>query len=239
MAAAAVVEKKEEAAVKDVVAPEKPITHPLFTPWVLWWDCSSAGSSDNWERNLKQLTVIYTVEEWWCLYNQLPKTNDLPLNGNLSIFRKGVRPVPHDPINKEGGEYQVKKFEDSQFDNIWVRSVLFCIGEVSQKDNKLVVGTVASVKRGTNLNPNGKTVTMWITISEKKDIAVVKRLGKFYKEQIGLGERSTRLPFKPHDKSEAVEKKKTDDGAAAPAAAADAANPPAADAETQPADPKP
>jgi len=183
------------------------------------------------------------VEEWWCLYNQLPKANDLPMNGNLSLFRKHVRPIPHEPINKEGGEYQVKKFEDSQFDNIWVRSVLFCIGEVSPKDNKLVVGTVASVKKGTNLNPNGKSVSMWITISEKKDLAVVKRLGKFYKEQIGLGERSTRLPFKPHDKSEVVEKKKTDEPAPAASATdpadAPAADAPAADAESQPANPQP
>jgi len=230
MADAAVVEKKEETPADAAVAkPEKPLSHPLNTEWTLWWDFSYNNSSDNWEKNLKQLATITTVEEWWGVYNQIPKASELPPNGNLSLFRKGVRPVPHDSINMGGGEYIVRNFEDCSFDDVWMRSVLFCIGEVSPKDYNLVVGTHVAVKK------TQKTITMWITTTEKKDLTTVKRLGKLYKEQIGLGARKMRLPFRPHDKSEIVEKKKDADGAAAAApATTDAPSEAAAAAEPQP-----
>jgi len=197
-----------------VVSPEKQEPHHLHTKWTLWVDYYSSNSSDNWETRLKEVFTVDTVESWWWLYKNIPQASDLPAGANLSLFRKGVKPLPHDERNKDGGEYLVRNFEDDSFNTIWLYSVLFCIGEVSLKDNELVVGTVASVRKPNPRNPQKFSVSMWITTNEKKDEKAVKRLGKFYKEQIGLGARKMRLPFKPHDKSEVPEKKKTDAAAA-------------------------
>jgi len=218
-------EKKEDVIDPAAVSPEKPLTHKLNTQWTLFWDCSYGGNTTDWEKNLKQLATISTVEEWWGMYRQIPKISLLPPNGNLSVFRQGLRPVPYDRINVEGGEYIVRNFEEGTCDDIWLRSVLFCIGEVSPKDYKLVVGTVLSVKK------SGRVITMWITTTEQKDEKAVKRLGKFYKEQIGLGARKMRLPFKVHDKSE---KKKDDEASTTTTTTTDESSEAVADAEPQP-----
>ena len=228
MAAESAVKDKEAAAVA-AAAPEAPITHPLSTKWSLWVDFGASKSGGDWRDNLKLVHTVATVEEWWALYNHIRKPSELAFGGNISLFRVGVRPVPDEGLNKEGGMYIVRRFDESSFDTIWLYSVLFCIGEVSPKDNELVLGTVASVKKSAKGSED--SVSMWIKTTEKKDEKSVKRLGKFYKEQIGLGSRKMRLPFKPHDKNEVSDSKKKHDpsapasGTEAPAEASSASQP--------------
>jgi len=207
MAAENAVKDKEKS--ETVAAPEAPITHPLSTKWSLWVDFYASKSGGDWRDNLKLVHTVATVEEWWALYNHIRKPSELAFGGNISLFRVGVRPVPDEGVNKEGGMYVVRRFDESSFDTIWLYSVLFCIGEVSPKDNELVLGTVASVKKSSKGSED--SVSMWIKTTEKKDLTAVKRLGKLYKEKIGLGARKMRLPFKPHDKSEIADSKKKHD----------------------------
>jgi len=204
MAAAEDTVKEEEKTteVAAAAAPERPIPHMLNTAWTMYVDCSSGNVGDDWSSRLRKIATFNTVEGWWWLYKSTPKPSMLSAGSNVSVFRGDVKPLLEEDVNKNGGEYHVRGFADDSFDAIWLYSVLFCIGETSLKDNKLVVGTVASVRRVTPKSPQKFTVSMWINTTEKKDEKAVKRLGKFYKEQIGLGARKMRLPFKPHDKSE-------------------------------------
>lgn len=222
-------ERQAAEAAAVVAAPEAPLTHPLNTEWTLWFDLSQVDKKGEW--NLHELTTVATVEEWWNLYKHLPRVSELAVGGNLSLFRKGMRPAP----NANGGMYQAAGFDPKSFCDVWLYSVLFCIGEVSL-DSGLICGTVASVARKRNVV--SESVSMWITTNEMKDLVTVKRLGKIYKESIGLGQRRTRLPFRPHNKAFAVAKGSAAaaaapaDAAAAPAAAP--ADAPAASAEAKP-----
>lgn len=209
-------------------APEAPLTHPLNTEWTLWFDMSILDKSGDWTNNLHELTTVATAEEWWNLYKHLPRVSELAVGGNLSLFRRGVRPAPKHSANVEGGAYQVHGFDPKSFNDVWLYSVLFCIGEVSP-DSALICGTVASImKKKTGVT---ESVTMWISTNEMKDATTVKRLGKLYKESIGLGARKTRLPFRPHNKAFTVARSTA---AATPAAAAADAPAAAADAEPKP-----
>lgn len=207
-------------------APEAPLTHPLNTEWTLWFDLSQLDKSGDWTNNLHELTTVATAEEWWNLYKHLPRVSELAVGGNLSLFRKGVRPAPRHSANADGGAYQVLGFDPKSFNDVWLYSVLFCIGEVSP-DSELICGTVASIAKKKGVT---ESVTMWISTNELRDLDTVKRLGKLYKESIGLGSRKTRLPFRPHNKALA----RPSASASASAAASAAAPTPAADAEPKP-----
>ena len=225
----------ESLAAAAAAAPEAPLTHPLNTEWTLWFDLSQLDKSGDWTNNLHELTTVATAEEWWNLYKHLPRVSELAVGGNLSLFRKGVRPAPRHSANADGGAYQVLGFDPKSFNDIWLYSVLFCIGEVSP-DSELICGTVASIAKKKGVT---ESVTMWISTNELRDFSTVKRLGKLYKESIGLGSRSTRLPFRPHNKalarpSASASASASASTAAAPAAAASAAAAPAADAEPKP-----
>lgn len=238
--------KTPEAQAAAVAAPEAPLTHPLNTEWTLWFDLSQPDKAGSWENNLHELTTVATVEAWWCLYKCLPRVSELAVGGNLSLFRRGVRPAPRSPANVNGGVYQAQGFDARSFNDVWLYSALFCLGEVSD-DAHLICGTVASVAKRRALGAGARaagtveSVTLWISTNEMKDQKTVRRLGKHYKESIGLGERKTRLPFKPHNKEFAVARA-TAASAAAASATSSAAAPPAGAAATAAAadaEPKP
>ena len=171
--------------------------HPLNTVWTLWFDYSEKKTV-KWEDNLKPLSDVDTVEAWWAAYDRLPKLDTMRKGSNLSLFRKGVRPVFMDEVHAKGGQYKVQKFTRDSFDAVWLRSTLFCIGEVSVEDSQHVFGTIASYNEHGDLKLC--EVSLWIDTNEKDEEELVKRLGRFYKKQIGLGELKTRLPFRPHNK---------------------------------------
>ena len=175
---------------------EQTVQHPLNSKWTVWFDFSAQRSA-SWEANLRALMEVGTVEDWWALYDRLPKMTELEAGSNVSVFRQGIRPVPGDAANKDGGMYKVQGFSTDSFDSVWLRSVLFCIGEVGGAHWQAVNGVVGSIRV-----VGGKavqSVSLWINTNELKDEKGVKQLGKLFKEQIGLGARKTRLPFKPHN----------------------------------------
>lgn len=110
--------------------------------------------------------------------------------------------------------------------------LLFVIGE-NDKESSHVVGVVISLAcltRVKSSEPAQATdrIELWIDTNEADSPDVIKRLGKSFKNAIGLGSRTTKFTFTPHDPTKKVEKpKKT----AAAAAAAAPAEPPAPAAE--------
>jgi len=52
---------------------------------------------------LKRISSIDTIEDFWNLFNHLPKIDDLVPNTDFYIFKADVRPEWEAPANKEGG----------------------------------------------------------------------------------------------------------------------------------------
>ena len=70
--------------------PERPVSfaskHPLQYRWVLWFDNPKLKKPDeSWEENLKKIHSFDTVEDFWCLFNNIVAPTKLTMNSNFHI----------------------------------------------------------------------------------------------------------------------------------------------------------
>ncbi|POM79562.1 Eukaryotic initiation factor 4E, partial [Phytophthora palmivora] len=80
--------------------------HPLQNRWVLWYDNpKKRHSTESWEENLKNVYTFSTVEDFWCLYNNILAPTKLSIGSNYHLFKEGIRPMWEDPINAKGGKW--------------------------------------------------------------------------------------------------------------------------------------
>ncbi|KAG0250157.1 eukaryotic translation initiation factor 4E [Mortierella polycephala] len=124
--------------------------HPLHNSWTLWFDNPGKKSNaNNWEQSLKDLISIDTVEDFWGVYNNILKTCDMPVSSNYHLFKQGIKPMWEDSANKNGGKWSIQlprnKFMN-EIDNIWLFTMLACIGEAFEHENE-VCGVVVSVRK--------------------------------------------------------------------------------------------
>ncbi|KAI9995055.1 hypothetical protein PInf_012047 [Phytophthora infestans] len=68
--------------------------HPLQNRWVLWYDNpKKRHSTESWEENLKNVYTFNTVEDFWCLYNNILAPTKLSIGSNYHLFKEGIRPM--------------------------------------------------------------------------------------------------------------------------------------------------
>jgi len=89
------------------------IKHPLQFAWSWWYDNPGKSWKTNqnskWEDNLKKIYTFDTVEDFWCLWNNIKGANELPLNSNYHVFKDGIEPKWEDAVNKNGGKWIIQK----------------------------------------------------------------------------------------------------------------------------------
>ncbi|OQS07797.1 eukaryotic initiation factor 4E, partial [Thraustotheca clavata] len=99
----------QETSVVDAVVDEPaPIVakHPLQHRWVLWYDNPKKKlPTETWEENLKKIYTFDTVEDFWCLFNNVLPPTKLSTGSNYHLFKEGIRPMWEDPINAKGGKW--------------------------------------------------------------------------------------------------------------------------------------
>eukprot|EP00727_Mastigamoeba_balamuthi_P007100 m51a1_g301 putative eukaryotic translation initiation factor 4e (215) ;mRNA; f:374233-375313 len=76
--------------------------------WTLWYFAQPApGSNADWDKCLNELYTFKFVNEFWSMWNNVPKPSTLSPGSDYYIFKAGVRPVWEDPQNKGGGRWQL------------------------------------------------------------------------------------------------------------------------------------
>lgn len=70
-----------------------------------------------------------SVEEFWGIYNNIPKASELPQKSDYHLFKFGVRPEWEDPQNSKGGKwaYQCKDKRSVNIDDLWLNSVCILV----------------------------------------------------------------------------------------------------------------
>eukprot|EP01024_Parvocaulis_polyphysoides_P050648 TRINITY_DN4936_c0_g1_i1.p2 TRINITY_DN4936_c0_g1~~TRINITY_DN4936_c0_g1_i1.p2 ORF type:complete len:216 (-),score=51.88 TRINITY_DN4936_c0_g1_i1:229-876(-) len=188
-------EKKEVVGVDEEEEPDFSKKHPLEHRWTLWFDNKQRGKGgrDSWGATLNTVYSFGTVEEFWCLYNNIQTPGKLAANADLHLFKEGIKPAWEDPANENGGSWTliVPKSPEAknQLDNWWLDLLLCVIGEQFEGSED-ICGVSANVRQRQD------RITMW-TKTAANEAAQVS-LGKQIRHSLSLPE-SVTLGYIFHD----------------------------------------
>jgi len=167
--------------------------HPLAHSWTMWYDSPNTTNNMDWKLSVKKIVSFSSVEDFWCLFNNLVKPSGLPIKGNYHLFKEGIMPAWEDPINKNGGKWVIE-FERKQadiLDQVWLYTALALIGEQFEDMND-ISGAVISCRRQRN------RLALW-TKSAMED-QTQKRIGNEFKKIMEVPSR-VKIGYQPHDDS--------------------------------------
>ncbi|OWZ07907.1 Eukaryotic initiation factor 4E [Phytophthora megakarya] len=166
--------------------------HPLQNRWVLWYDNpKKRHSTESWEENLKNVYTFSTVEDFWCLYNNILAPTKLSIGSNYHLFKDGIRPMWEDPINAKGGKwiFTNPRSRKARLDECWLYVMLSLIGETLQDEDD-VCGAVVSVRKAQD------RIAIWSATANAEDRQ--KAIGRGFRQAlVDLGKNET-LKYQSH-----------------------------------------
>lgn len=136
----------------DTVTPDPSdfsIRHPLQHTWTMWYDPPKKGhlSAHNWQDSVKKIMDFDTVEDFWCMFNNLAAPDKVAHGCNYHLFKKDVHPSWEDPHNVQGGKWVLVQRDTEILNQLWENSVLAVIGEMFDYPDE-VMGVVVSIRKG-------------------------------------------------------------------------------------------
>ncbi|KAF1778631.1 Translation Initiation factor eIF- 4e-like [Phytophthora cactorum] len=187
---------------KNVKDPQQPVeeekkavqeaAHPLQNRWVLWYDNpKKRNSNESWEENLKNVYTFNTVEDFWCLYNNILAPTKLSIGSNYHLFKEGIRPMWEDPINAKGGKwiFTNPRSRKARLDECWLYVMLSLIGETLQDEDD-ICGAVVSVRKAQD------RIAIWSATANAEDRQ--KAIGRGFRQAlVDLGKNET-LKYQSH-----------------------------------------
>jgi len=165
--------------------------HPLQHTWALWYDTPRRRlTKASWSDNLNKIYSFSTVEDFWCLWNNIKGAHELSPGSNYHLFKDGIEPKWEDPANARGGKWivQVKVTQRSTLLNqLWLWLVLACIG-YSFEDDDEICGVVVCVRKAAD--------KICLCTRNAHDVEACQRIGKQFKEILGT---QYRLVYQLHN----------------------------------------
>lgn len=112
------------------------VKHPLQFSWTMWYNEPQPRNSKEWTNNVKKILTFDTVEDFWCLFNNLYAPSRLVPGSNYHLFKEGIKPEWEDPANKKGGKWicafsrpHGNAMANKAFDDAWLWTILgmYCV----------------------------------------------------------------------------------------------------------------
>jgi len=157
------------------------VKHPLQNGWTIWYDNPGKRTNQaSWGDHLRKITTFDTVEDFWRVFNNLKPASSLPQGSNYHIFKEHIEPKWEDSANSKGGKWTVSvppKSRGSSLDQMWLWTILACIGETIRAPDD-VCGLVVSVRKA------GDRVQIWTRDATNEQAC--RDIGRSLKETLEL-----------------------------------------------------
>lgn len=164
--------------------------HKLERKWAFWFDNQSKHKQGAaWGASLRKAYTFGTVEEFWCLYDQIFKPSRLQGNADLHLFKAGIEPKWEDPQCANGGKWTVISNRKPDLDNMWLETLMALIGEQFDEGDE-ICGVVASVRAKQD------KLSLWTKNAANE--AVQMSIGRKWKEVIDVTDKTN---YSFHDDS--------------------------------------
>ncbi|CAH0005020.1 unnamed protein product [Clonostachys byssicola] len=166
-------------------------SHPLKDAWSFWYrpPISKAHGFIEYEQTLHGIATITTGEEFWDIYTHLKRPSMLPVVSDYHLFKRDIRPIWEDEINRKGGKWVVR-MKKGVADRYWEDLLLALIGDQFGESGEEVCGAVLSVRNGEDI----------LSIWTKTDGGRVLKIRETMKKILNFPN-NTRIDFKSHDSS--------------------------------------
>lgn len=174
------------------------IKFPLENSWSFWFYKNE--KSKRWEDNVKFITSVDFVEDFWGVYNHLQLVSKINVGCDYMFFKKGIPPMWEDPQNKDGGRWVLnidKRLRSQNLDIYWLNTLLALIGDQFEDEGSNVNGAYI------NIRGKGDKLSLWT--KSAKDADTQLKIGRRLKELLALKENM--LSFEEHDSDAAPNKK--------------------------------
>ncbi|KAG2436788.1 hypothetical protein HXX76_006312 [Chlamydomonas incerta] len=168
----------------DSVEPDFSKKHPLENRWTLWFDNPNQKQTQKqYGQSLRSVYTFDTVEDFWCLYNNIRTPSQVNVGATYYLFKEGIEPKWEDGKNLKGGSWTapVPNKGDSKktLDAWWLNTVLACIGEQFTDGDE--VNGIAVVIRA-----RGDRIELWSRTSSNE--AAQTMIGKQLKQYLDIPE---------------------------------------------------
>lgn len=164
--------------------------HKLERKWAFWFDNQSKPKQGAaWGTSLRKAYTFDTVEEFWCLYDQIFKPSKLVANADFHLFKAGIEPKWEDPECANGGKWTVVTNRKADLDEMWLETLMALIGEVFDEAEE-ICGVVASVRKSQD------RISLWTKNAANE--AVQMSIGRKWKEILGAADK---INYSFHDDS--------------------------------------
>ncbi|EQL03123.1 eukaryotic translation initiation factor 4E-4 [Ophiocordyceps sinensis CO18] len=165
--------------------------HPLKDVWSFWYrpPISKAHGYIEYENTLHGIATVKTAEDFWRIYSHLKRPSFLPVVSDYHLFKKDIRPIWEDEVNRKGGKWVVR-MKKGVADRYWEDLLLSLIGNQFGDAGEDVCGVVLSMRNGEDI----------LSIWTRTDGGRVLKIREIMKHVLNFPP-NTRVEFKSHDSS--------------------------------------
>lgn len=177
---------------------------PLHDTWTFWH--VKNDTSQHWSKNVKEIIDISYVEDFWSVINNLYTLSTFIQQGDVMLFKKGIRPMWEDEQNKTGGSWlhqlngQSKKLTEVY--DFWLDTLLNLIGDQFCEPEEVESSKAQSCHvrdsiSGVYACHRGKMHKLSLWTLNYKDEKNSRLVGKLWKRLLKIKETDT-ITFEAH-----------------------------------------
>eukprot|EP00245_Coleochaete_scutata_P001074 TRINITY_DN1130_c0_g1_i1.p1 TRINITY_DN1130_c0_g1~~TRINITY_DN1130_c0_g1_i1.p1 ORF type:complete len:220 (+),score=46.70 TRINITY_DN1130_c0_g1_i1:143-802(+) len=175
--------------------------HPLEHHWTLWFDNPAAKKGGQWGSSLRPVYTFGTVEDFWCLYNNVVQPSRLVAGADFHCFKKGIEPMWEDPKCASGGKWTavLPRGNKQALDTSWLHTLLAMIGEQFEEGDD-ICGAVVQIRNKQD------RIALWTKTASNESMQM--SIGKQWRGMVA--DTNEKLGYLVHDDAKRQEKKAKD-----------------------------